>query len=342
MITLADAFGETVTLGAGHGAEGGAAGRAFSETREKTQGENMPTEPVEKVLNRDLSRVNARELIDRVCPMLDEIVNYGTNLYIRHAHVLPELISADGAPLLIYLHILEMTDGISELLRESCVAASIPTLRASFEGSLALEYILESDSANRATAWAVGYLSEQLDICDKILGHGKSGQKFQSAVANDLLAADIDVAQLQPIAAVQKPIWEKELSRIEFASALKARAESKKPYPNWYSLSGGPANLRELSAHLKREAQYNVLYSYFSGIAHGQDLRRFTSAAASKNPLSRLVRDSSGLEMVGTLAAVFALLAARLVSERYGEVAAYSSWYTNEIRKRFVPWRAPN
>src|SRR6476469_8125866 len=105
----------------------------------------MPTPPIERILNRDLSRVAAASLITRICPMLDEIVNYGTNLYIRHTHQLPDIITAEGVPLLIYLHILEMTDGVSVLLRESAVSASIPTVRAAFESTLALDYILQDD-----------------------------------------------------------------------------------------------------------------------------------------------------------------------------------------------------
>src|SRR6476619_1061058 len=110
----------------------------------------MPTKPIEKILSRDVSRVNAKELIDRICTMLDEIVNYGTNLYARHTHGIADLISEAGVPMLIYLNVLEMTDGTSELLRESCTAASIPTARAAFEALLALHYVLEKDTTNRA------------------------------------------------------------------------------------------------------------------------------------------------------------------------------------------------
>lgn len=295
------------------------------------------TTPIEKVLNRDLSRVSAKELIDRICPMLDEVINYGTNLYMRHAHSLTEMLSEEGVPLLIYLQILEMTDGAAELLRESCVIASVPVVRAAFESVLALEYIQQADSTDRAFAWIVGYVTEQLDACNKVLGEGKAGQKLQAALASDTLAGDIDLSKIQPVAAKQKTKWEKELTRPELAVAVAQHAASKNPYPAWYSLFGGPTNLRELAARVNREAQYNVLYGHFSSIAHGQNLHRFISASTSKNPLVRILREASAFDHMGILAAGFALRATYILSTKYSETEQYQKWYTSEIRQRFLP-----
>src|SRR4051812_23106935 len=108
----------------------------------------MPTDPVEKVLNRDVSRVAAKELIDRYCSLLDEVVNYGAKLYARLSQGVSDMATEAGVPLLTYLHVLEMTDGTSVLLRESSVSAAVPTVRAIFESALALEYILAADTSN--------------------------------------------------------------------------------------------------------------------------------------------------------------------------------------------------
>jgi hypothetical protein len=67
----------------------------------------MTNDPVEKVLSRDLSRVAAKELIDRYCPLLDEVVNYGTNLYARVSQGVSDVATEAGVPLLTYLHVLE-------------------------------------------------------------------------------------------------------------------------------------------------------------------------------------------------------------------------------------------
>jgi hypothetical protein len=297
----------------------------------------MPTPPIERILNRDLSRVAANDIASRICPMLDEIVNYGTNLYARHTHQLSDIFTAEGVPLLIYLHILEMTDGASILLHESAVSASIPPARAAFESALALEFILKEDSTNRAHAWLVGYMSEQIDVCDKILGQNAPGQKLATALAADTLKDDIDLSVLLPLATRHRKYWEKELARPELAAAIAQRAASRKPYPHWYSSFGGPSNLRGLASRLNREAQYNVLYGHVSSIAHGQNLRHFAVAAQSKDPLVRLLREPSGFNMVGGLAAAFALRGTHLLSAKYDEMDQYRKWYTAEIRKAFRP-----
>src|SRR5205085_1346709 len=100
---------------------------------------DMPTKPLEAALDRDFSRVAAKELIEIASPLLQEIVNFGTNA-LQRCHI-----SATGgedediAALLLYRQIIEFTDGIEVLVSQACVVPAIPLLRASFEASLALE-----------------------------------------------------------------------------------------------------------------------------------------------------------------------------------------------------------
>src|SRR3954467_3074566 len=168
----------------------------------------MPNKSLEKVLNRDLSRVAAKELIDRYCPLLDEIVNYGTNLYARLSQSVPDMATEAGVPLLIYLHVLEMADGASVLLRESSVSAAIPTVRAIFESALALEYIFAADTSNRANAWLLAYLAEQLEWANMMAGAEKTGQQFQQAMQTDSVGASINLTPYQAIATKVKTLYE--------------------------------------------------------------------------------------------------------------------------------------
>jgi hypothetical protein len=43
----------------------------------------MPTEPLETLLYRDLSKVAAKEIIEIASPLLQELVNYSTNAFRR-------------------------------------------------------------------------------------------------------------------------------------------------------------------------------------------------------------------------------------------------------------------
>jgi hypothetical protein len=299
----------------------------------------MPTQALEKILNRDLSRVNAKHLIDRDCPLLDEIVNYGTNLYMRVTHGMQDILSASGVPLLIYLNVLEMTDATSELLRESVVTPAIPVIRTTFESTLALEYIFKADTENRAHAWLVGYLTEQIEWTNMVLGTEKGGQQFQQAMKTDSVAATISLAPYEALAKKQKADFETALNKLELAAALAQRntLAAKNPFPNWYTSFGGPAKLRQLAKVLDREAQYLVLYKYFSGVSHAQNLRRFLSRKGSPDPLVRLIRDSSEFEALARLAIAYALRCTRLVSTAHGETQQYATWYGTEIKPTYAP-----
>lgn len=301
----------------------------------------MPTKPIEPILNRDLSRVNANEFIVRYCPLLDEIANYGTNLYRRATDRMPDLLAADGVPFLIYLNVLEMADGTSELLRQSAVTPAIPVVRTTFESTLALDYMLEADTANRANAWLVAYLVEQIQWTSLVLGTDRAGHQFHQAMQTDTVGSNIDLAPFAAHATKKKAEFEAVLNKSALSDAVAERTNliqstPRNPYPNWYSSFGGPSNLRALSKHLNREAQYLVLYKHFSGVAHGQNLSRFIRRAASPDPLVRLLRDSSEFRQLADYAISFALRCTRLLSKQQNEEAQYAKWYTEEIRPGFM------
>jgi hypothetical protein len=302
----------------------------------------MPNEALENVLNRDLSRVVAKPLIDRYCPLFDEIVNYGTNLYARATHGIQDMLSETGVPKLIYLNVLEMTDATSEMLRQSTVTPAIPVIRSTFESSLDFEYMFDVETTNRAHAWLVAYVIEQIEWANMMLGVEKEGQQFHQAMKTDSVGANINLASYQVLATKQKTDYEAILNKPELAAAVAERdalvkKNPRNQHPHWYSSFGGPGNLRQLSKLLDREAQYLALYKYFSGVAHGQNLRRFISRKASPDPLTRLIRDSSEFERLTEVAMACALRCSRLLSKQVNETQQYSTWYAREIKPGYAP-----
>lgn len=299
----------------------------------------MPTKPPDWILDRDIARVLAKDYAPRWVPLLDELVNFGAALYARSKGNRSDMLTPEGAPLLIFLHILEMTDGVSELVKQGCTAAAAPDVRAIFESALGLEYMLAKDTEARARAWLVGYASDELEMFDQIEGVGKAGQDFQNALKDDTLAGLLDVKPLGRYAKAQRPAIEALLAQPEHLPIVAARSALKKRKPNWYSVFGGPSDLRQLSKQLKREAQYLVLYAYLSSIQHGQNTRRFLSsaAAAEKTPLAKLLRDPSALPTVAGLAATHSLRAIFLILNYYRRGEVYERWYKEEIRPLLVP-----
>jgi len=125
----------------------------------------MPTKPLEKLLYRELSKVSAKELIDIASPLLQELVNFSTNAFARCASSSKGKVDEDLAVLILYLHIIEMTDAIEVLVSQSCPAPAQTLLRSSFEATIYIEYILETETEYiaRSLAWLVGYVHSRLN-----------------------------------------------------------------------------------------------------------------------------------------------------------------------------------
>ncbi len=76
----------------------------------------MPTKPLENLLDRNHSKFLAREIIDDCSPLLLEMINFATNVFGRCITTPGLKVNVDEAVLMLYLHIIEMTDGVEVLL----------------------------------------------------------------------------------------------------------------------------------------------------------------------------------------------------------------------------------
>ena len=100
----------------------------------------MTTEPLKTLLDRELSKADAKEVISIASPLLQELVNYSTNAFARCATSTTGKENEDLATLLLYLHIIEMIDGVEVLLSQSCAIPAIPLVRSSFEALIRDNY----------------------------------------------------------------------------------------------------------------------------------------------------------------------------------------------------------
>ena len=101
----------------------------------------MPTGPLKGILDLDwVEDARKREPVRSASLLLREVLNYASNVFGRCDHSSG---TGDGPILLLYLHMIQMIDGVEVLLSQCCVDAAIPLLRSSFECLLAMDYILE-------------------------------------------------------------------------------------------------------------------------------------------------------------------------------------------------------
>jgi hypothetical protein len=103
--------------------------------------------------------------------------------------------------------------------------------------------------------------------------------------------------------------------------------------PPWYSLFGGPANLRELAIQLGEGADYLVLYRTWSRTAHATDLYRQLTAGSDGVASVRVVRNPLGISTIYQHACVIGIESARIVLEHYrpGEMKQHARWFMTKI-----------
>lgn len=295
----------------------------------------MPSKPLDRVLYRELSVVQAKDTIDVACPLLQELVNYGTNALARCATSVTGRVEDDLAILALYRHIIEMTDGIEVLLSHCCPIPAVPLLRSSFEGLLSMEYILEDEEhyVSRSLSWLVVYAHQRLAMYERLDPSTPRGARFKSTFEDDQLSMNVP---LPPAAEVQRA--QANLQSLLAKPHLQpVEAEYKRHRrPRLFQLFDGPANLHDLAAHLRRGAQYEFLYRRWSAIAHSQDLALFLDRAEDGGLAIGRLRDPSEVKQVASLAASFILRATRFILGKLRSGEDIRSWYGTEVRERYM------
>lgn len=301
----------------------------------------MPTKQFEPMLNRDLRKVEAKEIIEIASPLLQEEINYATNAFQRCQEATKGAAPDEPLPVLVsYYHVIGMTDGIEVLVSQSCAVPSIPLLRSSFEALLTMEYILKEDCRRRAFAWLVCYVHTRLNLYEMMDTSHQRGKEFLAALAKDGLDKYMNFQSPPNITkAIQNlqsllgnpnyKIAEDEYQRIKNIR--------KRPI-NWYSLFNGPSSLRELSMYLNRWSEYDFLYRYWSNIVHVGDLSHFLTRTKAGSSAFKSIRNHEELAQVAKFAASFILDATRLMLNKYrsGEATSLRRWYISEIRDRYL------
>jgi len=299
----------------------------------------VPTKPFEPLLYRELARASAREIIDIASPLLQELVNYATNAFQRCQTSSTGKPDEDLPILASYLHVIEMTDGIEVLISQSCPVPAIPLLRSSFEALVTIDYILEAEYQQRSFAWLVQYVHTRLKEYEMLDTSRKSGQDFLATLSTDKIG---DYMKLPPMSDLPQAIENLEslLSQPNYQTVESEYQRLKKTNhrkPEWYSLFGGPHNLRELSRHVGRGAQYDILYRYWSQITHAGDLSRFLTRTNEGSPAFKPIRNLEDIKYVSGYAARQILSTTRKMLGKFrpGEERSFLKWYSQEISERF-------
>jgi len=299
----------------------------------------MPTKPLELLLNRDISKAAAREVIKIASPLLQELINYGTNVFARSQDSAKGGPDEDLAVLQLYLHILEMVDGIEVLVGQCCITPTVPLLRSSFEALLGINYILDpkGDYTQRSLSWIVGYSHNRIKVTEGYISTTQQGKELRDYLLDEVeltLEPVIDIKAGERIDNLKKLLSQKKFEVIE--TEYQNLKISRRGDLNWYSLFGGPKNLRELALAVGKKSQYIMFYKDWSEITHAEDMR-FLSKNSDGTPAFNPLRNwekLNELSKASSQAARFSLEATRLILKKFrpGEEESLAAWYKNEIQ----------
>lgn len=295
----------------------------------------MPTKPLETIIYRDLSIVQAKEILNNITPLLQELVNYGSNAIVRAATSSKSEENVDLACLALYRHILEMTDAFEVLIAYGCAYPTIPLLRSTFEALISMDYLLEDDNLfkQRSLAWLVVYVHDRINLYESLIPSTERGKSFQASLSKDKSIQNfqnIDESRIKPaIQNLRRLLSRPEMQPIETEYAAKQKT------PTWYSLFNGPKNLQELAYHVERFAQYDFLYRYWSRVTHANNFHPFINVAENGQSGIRGIRDTSMILEVSRFSLTFIIEATRMLLGKFRPTENFSKYYVDEIRDRF-------
>src|SRR5262245_12912832 len=227
-------------------------------------------------------------------------------------------------------HVIESVDGISIQVSKGGSYSCQPLLRSALEATLGVMYILEKDTERRALAYSVTHAHKRIKVYNRLDPSTQAGQQFRTLLKNDpfkeffnrLPAIDFP----KRIANLQSMLARTEYQPIEAEWQRMKSAHPRKEDPAWYSLFGGPKNVRELAIHLNWAGLYEILYRIWSDEVHAGNALESIGAMGGE-AVWRPIRHPELLQSVVQHGTAFALwLAQRLIEgyapERWPELKA--------------------
>lgn len=296
----------------------------------------MPDNPHTAILDRTIFRTLIGESFSPQMDVLEQMVNYGTNLLPRCYASSNKRIPDTVAILSFLKHAVSSLDAIHILAREGAILACMTHIRSLFEIDLNLRWIFREDFENRATAyfvwslrrkryWLRCYLEGTPEYAANIAHmEGSPGENitvpFSQEVIQAAIAKEDRRLQLPEVADVNRMF-------DQHMSGSGKDVEWYRPF--------GPTSIRDMAIRLGDEGHYKVFYSQLSRMTHGLSLEnQFHFDAAKKEVIFDHIRTLDSLDFVLQLTFTYSLRIYKHSLEyfRYGELDAFSRKYITEWR----------
>jgi hypothetical protein len=234
------------------------------------------TEPIKNIIPREVDK-NVQPILNSFADMLDEIVNFGSHILQWDSKVEgDEKVGGEEniCPIVMLRHFLDLLDSVSILVRHTCGDPSKLLIRSAFETTLSLEYLFEKDTDNRAMAFIVSDILNQIKNIKKFSLTTKEGEELNKTLKSEShhILNDLNKKHdLEKILADKESILKLPQFQKAYKEYLRLKSTGEKN-PKWYRFYEGPKNIELLAKHLQQKSSYELLYRKWSGSVHGTDI----------------------------------------------------------------------
>jgi hypothetical protein len=302
--------------------------------------DQVPTEPFRKLLDRDLAKVTAKPITDIASLLLIDVVNEATTVFQR----CQVSIGREGgsktekdegqhlAPFILYRQMVEIADGVEVLISSGCSEATLPLLRSMLEALLSLDYMLQKDYKRRSLSWLCSYVHKRIDLYESVDSSTDRGKELKKILKKEggpvatTFSSSKNVKRLQELLTGKLRPIEEEFKR------------QKKKRPHWYSLFGGPPDLRSLALQVSKGGYYDLLYRDWSSIMHATDLSRFLTKTSAGGGGFHPLRYPASLKNYACYAVWLLVVATEMMIKEFRPGEDISRW-KSEIEERLTHLR---
>jgi hypothetical protein len=243
------------------------------ESMVRCYGENdMHEQPYKALLNREEAIRLASEIYGSQLDVLVDMVNYGSNLIPRAYHSSAKGITEVVVIGVLLKQIVAMLDAVEVIARQGISYAALLQTRAAFEASLYIDWILSTDSDNRAKHYLVANLREERQWAKQAIP-GTTEQRdfvarFQS-LSPDLptTLSDLETDAKNHLAEVDSLLGRADFKPIDAAFEQCRKTSRKKYDPEWYKVLG-KQSIGQIAKEVGRMPEYEIFYSRGSDVTH--------------------------------------------------------------------------
>lgn len=299
----------------------------------------MPDEAHSGMLDRTLFRTQISDSFAPQINLLEQLVNYGTNLIIRCFNSSKRGIPDTVALVSFLKHAVTSLDAIHILSKEGATLACFPHIRSIFEIELYLKWIFATDYEVRATAYFVWNLRQERFWLRCYL-HGTPEHAAHTNHMKDAPGGPPQVPHEQQEIQTAIDKINGKLNCPETAhvnSLFDQQASNSGKDVEWYRPSG-PTSIRDMAKRLGDEALYKVFYSQYSQATHGLSIGHQLHFDAKTGAIVfDHIRTLKSLDLVFQMTATHAIRVFNLCLKyfRPGELEAFSRKYNAE-------WKNPH